>query len=401
MKKDSAISYAEDRFRVLFEHSSDAHLIFADGGIIDCNEATVRLLKCRGKEDVLNLHPSVLSPEFQPDGIPSAEKAAQMDRLAREKGFHRFEWVHQTSTGEPIPVQVTLNAVHLDGKPAMIAVWHDLTELKLKEERLRTANETLKKELEAAAQIQQSLLPVSSPRLKGFRAAWAYRPTGDLGGDIFNVFPLDEEHAGLYILDVTGHGVPASLLSVAASHFLSPFSDSSFVRVSGSGGTMKLARPYEVAERLNQHFSANPAIRQFFTLLYGIIHVETLEFCYICAGHPLPIVVSRDNRVNLLSGSGFPVGIEQNFKYSEICLKLKPGDRIYMYSDGLTEARNPEGELFGTERLMRLTTNADAEPIADSIEKILSEINRWCGPDGPEDDLSLLVCEVTPCRPWG
>ena len=132
---------SQDRFRILFDHSSDPHFIFMEGGITDCNDATIQILKLKGKEDVLKLHPAVLSPLYQPDGRLSSEKSLEMDRIVLEKGFHRFEWTHQNSKGEAFPVEVTVNAVTIDGKSAMIAVWHDLTELKQKEERLQRTNE--------------------------------------------------------------------------------------------------------------------------------------------------------------------------------------------------------------------------------------------------------------------
>ena len=384
---------------MLFEHSSDAHLIADDRGITDCNEATIKLLKCSSKEEVLLLHPATLSPEKQPDGRNSIEKAAEMDRIAREKGFHRFEWVHRKINGEDFPVQVTLNAVVIDGRSSLIAVWHDLTEIKQKEERLRSANEAMKKQLEAASAIQKAMLPVASPLIKGLKAAWSFKPCDALGGDILNIFPLDEKHVGLYVLDVTGHGASASLISVAASHFLSPFSDSSFVRTSKSGSKLTLARPAEVAEKLNRHFCSNPGVTQLFTLLYGVLDVETREFCYVCAGHPLPVIVSLDGTARMAAGSGYPIGVEQDFEYAELCLKLKHGDRLYLYSDGILEAKNAERDLFGEERFMESLKELRKDPLAEGLDAIIAETEAWCRPSKPDDDMTLLACEMCPCGP--
>ena len=130
---------SEEKFRVLFEHSSDAHLLIDEGGLIDCNAAAVALLRCADKEHLLSLHPAVLSPEFQPDGRRSLEKCVEMDALAFEKGVHRFEWTHHRMDGEEFPVEVTLTPVTLRERPALLAVWHDLTERKRAEEAQRTA----------------------------------------------------------------------------------------------------------------------------------------------------------------------------------------------------------------------------------------------------------------------
>ena len=127
----------EERFRVLFEESSDAHLLFDDSGIVDCNNAAIQMLRCKDKADVLALHPATLSPELQPDGRRSLEKCMEMDGLARTNGYHRFEWMHRKADGTDFPVEVTLNPVLLNGKDTLLTVWHDLTERKQAEDQLR------------------------------------------------------------------------------------------------------------------------------------------------------------------------------------------------------------------------------------------------------------------------
>ena len=383
-----------DRFRILFDHSSDPHFIFMEGGITDCNDATVRILKLKSKKDVFKIHPAQLSPLRQPDGRLSLEKSVEMDRIAREKGFHRFEWVHQNSKGESFPVQVTVNAVTIDDKPAMIAVWHDLTAIKKREDELLRMNEKMKLDLQAAWAIQKALLPVSSPLVKGFRAAWSYKPCDELGGDILNIFKLDEKHIGLYVLDVTGHGLAASLLSVAVSHFLSPFSESSFVRHSHHGGKSSFAQPAEVAGSLNQQFSSNPDITQLFTLLYGIFDVESREFRYACAGHPPPLVLSAGGGARYVAGAGLPIGVTTDTSYSEFSLKLKPKDRLYLYSDGVTEAKNADSDLFGDERFLEAVSSGGKHSLSQSLEKVVDKVERWCRPNLLDDDLTLLACEL-------
>ena len=128
---------SEERFRVLFERSSDAHLLVGESGIIDCNDAAVALLRCADKAQLLSLHPAVLSPEFQPDGRRSHEKAMEMDVLARKNGFHRFEWTHRNMEGEEFPAEVALTPVTLADRPVLLAVCHDLTERKQAEETVR------------------------------------------------------------------------------------------------------------------------------------------------------------------------------------------------------------------------------------------------------------------------
>jgi diguanylate cyclase (GGDEF)-like protein/PAS domain S-box-containing protein len=131
-----------ETFRVLFEQSSDAHLIFDErDGVIDCNHATVAMLRLASKGQVLALHPAVLSPEYQPCGRRSMDKCVDMDAAARRHGYHRFDWTHRRADGEEFPCEVTLTPVELHGRSVLLVVWHDLTERKRAEDALRASEE--------------------------------------------------------------------------------------------------------------------------------------------------------------------------------------------------------------------------------------------------------------------
>jgi PAS domain S-box-containing protein len=131
----------DERFRVLFERSSDAHLLYDEKGVIDCNDATLRMLRYTSKEAVLGRTPVDLSPRRQPDGRLSIVVGEQMRRRARLQGFHRFEWEHQRADGTGYPVEITLTPVRLHGREVILAVWHDIAERKAVEAALRSAKE--------------------------------------------------------------------------------------------------------------------------------------------------------------------------------------------------------------------------------------------------------------------
>ena len=151
-----------ERFRVLFEESSDAHLILVGNKVVECNTAALEMLHCKDKNDLLSRQPSTLSPEFQPDGQSSVEKAAQMDAIARKQGSHRFDWIHRRVDGEDFPVQVTLTHIIMDGQPAVLGVWNDLSEHKAAEEALRKA----RKAADAANQAKSEFLANMSHELR-------------------------------------------------------------------------------------------------------------------------------------------------------------------------------------------------------------------------------------------
>ncbi len=159
---------AEERFRVLFEFSSNANLLTDEGGIIDCNHAAAALLRCPGKRELLAMRPGSWWPDTQPDGRRSGEKYLEMERLARERGSHRFEWTHRKTNGEEFVAEVGLTPVTINDRPALLAVWHDLTERKQAVEtlrkfalRLEENNRELKEAL-AKVKTLRGLLPICS-----------------------------------------------------------------------------------------------------------------------------------------------------------------------------------------------------------------------------------------------
>ncbi|MBL8022649.1 MAG: PAS domain-containing protein, partial [Leptospirales bacterium] len=131
----------EEKFRLLSQYSSDAHLLLGAEGVMECNAAALKILGAQRREDVMGVHPAVFSPEKQPDGRTSAEKSKEMDAIARRQGFHRFEWMHRKLDGTLFPVEVTLVAVPVEEKLELLVVWHDLTAAKAQEAELIRARE--------------------------------------------------------------------------------------------------------------------------------------------------------------------------------------------------------------------------------------------------------------------
>jgi PAS domain S-box-containing protein len=132
---------SDERFRVLFERSSDAHLLYDERGMIDCNDAMLRMLRAESKEMVLGRSPIDLSPRRQADGRLSVIVGEQMRQLARLRGYHRFEWTHQRMDGVEFPVEITLTPVRLNSREVILAVWHEIAERKAVEDALRSAKD--------------------------------------------------------------------------------------------------------------------------------------------------------------------------------------------------------------------------------------------------------------------
>ena len=254
----------------------------------------------------------------------------------------------------------------------------------------------MSRDLKAAAKIQETFLPREVPRVPGTDIAWVYRPCEELAGDGLNVVPLGDGKVGLYILDVSGHGVASALLSVTLSRLLSPPWEPSsiLIRDGDVGDRFDITPPAEVAARLNRLFPFDPATEQFTTMVYGVLNTATGEFRYVSAGHPGPVHLPVGGDPVILESQGFPIGLADD-AYEERTVRLGAGDRLYLYSDGVPEAMNPAGKQFGNARLLEAIGQGRSEPLQESVATLLREVARWHGPERPQDDISILAVEVS------
>jgi sigma-B regulation protein RsbU (phosphoserine phosphatase) len=263
---------------------------------------------------------------------------------------------------------------------------------------LSQSNLRMKRDLEAAARIQQAFLPAEGGHDGGIGFAWRYRPCDELAGDTLNVVPLDEHHVGAFVVDVSGHGVPAALLSVAVSRLLSRMTDGCpLVRRSNGSNGVEIVPPAEVAGELALRFPFDTETRQYFTCVYGVLDRRNGEFRYVCAGHPGPVHVARDGEPVRHQHSGRPIGILPQALaaggYTDHVVTLEPGDRLYLYTDGIPEAENDAQEQFGFGRLQQALAEHRSRPLQAGVDDLVTRVESWCGPTGPADDISILALE--------
>ena len=247
--------------------------------------------------------------------------------------------------------------------------------------RLRQINRRMEHDLRTAARIQAALLPRRIPTFPTARFAWHFEPCDELAGDSLNVVVLDDRRVGLYVLDVSGHGVASALLSVTLSRLLSSPRDPSSVLVrpvddlDGDGSRGLPMPPSEVADELSRRFPFDLATGQYFTIIYGLFDVITGEFQYVSAGHPGLAYVPATGPPRIIDVPGFPIGLAAD-PYESRSLRLEPGDRLYLYSDGVTEAMSPADVLYGAA--------ADAEwapagPLGAAGEQCVQRAHRRSG----------------------
>jgi len=267
----------------------------------------------------------------------------------------------------------------------------ELTELN---EQITRANEHMVRDLNAAAKVQRSLLPDTSVTLPGAQVSWRYVPCQGLAGDFLNVFPLDDEHAGLFVVDVSGHGVPSSLMAVTVGRFLTPkITDQSLLVRQGADGRIAIARPAEVATQLNRLFQADEFSGLYFTILYGVLHLPTGRLDYVSGGHPAMVRVPAGGRPEFHGAEGFPIAFVPDVEYEQHTLQLAPGDRLYFYSDGVTEAMDKDQQPLGDDALADVLGVTRSAQLDESVKTLLDRVEQWCQPKGPLDDVSILGIE--------
>jgi predicted ester cyclase len=240
--------------------------------------------------------------------------------------------------------------------------------------------ERFEQELLVARRIQQASLPKEVPTLEGWQIAPYFRPAREVGGDFYEFFELDDGRLALVVGDATGKGVPAALVMTATCAFL------------GGVATASGASPGEALARVNEAVLARIPPNMFVTCFYAILEPESGHLIYANAGHNLPCCRHEDTASELVA-RGMPLGLMPGMSYEEKETVLVPGEGVLFYTDGLTEAHNPQGEMFGTPRLRGLLSERPMSG-TDLCTTLMEVLESFTGEGWEqEDDITLLTLE--------
>ncbi len=253
-------------------------------------------------------------------------------------------------------------------------------------EQLREAYEIVDRELKLVATIQRALLPKQMPDIEGMELAAYYRTSHRAGGDYYDFFPLPDGKWGILIADVSGHGTPAAVV-MAITHTIAHM----FPGMSKPAG--------ELLTFVNHHLSSrytDDGVEAFVTAFYAIFDPQTQTLEYSSAGHNPPRLVrcGTSEALSLNKAANLPLGVMKDVQYTNETIQLQSGDRVVMYTDGLTEANDGKGKLYGTARLDQVIEHTCGQPSDDVIQSIISSVESFSHDSGPADDQTLLVAQV-------
>ena len=236
--------------------------------------------------------------------------------------------------------------------------------------------ERIHQELQVAALIQQTLLPKELPRISGWNVDAFYRPARAVGGDFYDFIELDRDRLGVVIGDVTDKGVPAALVMATCRAML-------------RAAALRHSAPAAVLADVNDGLVPEIPPAMFVTCLYAIIDTSVGEVVFANAGHNLPYVRTSEGVVELRA-TGMPLGLMPGMSYDEKTYRLSDGDVMVLTSDGITEAHNPEGEMYGFARLMGRVAGKTKDD--DMVNVLVGDLEKWTGADAEqEDDITLVV----------
>src|SRR5215208_411785 len=375
------------------------------------NKALVqRFLEAHAKGD-LGAMEEMLASDFVDHNLIPGERSGREGYLQSTAEFHaaysntRYVIEKQLAEGDQVVTTFAASATHDRGEwmglvptskqfEALLVLIHRIVGGKIAEEwshgsglaeltqqRLEQAmreRERIEQELRVARRIQQASLPEEVPQLEGWQISPLYRPAREVGGDFYDFHPLPEGRLGLVVGDATGKGVPAALVMSTTCGML---------QLAAQG--LDSSSPGEVLSRVNETLLARIPSNTFVTCFYAILDPKSASLRYANAGHDLPYL-HRKGEAEELRVRGMPLGLMPGMGYEEKETILEAGESALFYSDGLVEAHDSEGEMFGFPRLRELVAqHAEERSLGESL---LEELYSFVGEGWEqEDDITLLT----------
>lgn len=407
---EERLKFSETRFRNVWEKSTDGmRLTDEQGTILAVNPSFCEIVGMRA-EDLLGRPFTVIyAPEED-----LADMMQKYQQRVADRGIETNLERHVTfRSGKTVDVELSNSTIDLrESHSLVLSVFRDITVRKQAEERerqataelarsqseLRKKNEIMEDDLKMAREIQQAMLPqqypvfpLGAPRDSSLLTfCHRYHPTGQVGGDFFNVVPLAENKAGLFICDVMGHGVRSALVTAMVRALVEELR------------TIALD-PGALLTRINHDLRAilqQTGTPLFTTAFYLVADLEKREIQFANAGHPRPFLIHTDKTVEVLKavdGKSFPaLGLFQDTVYPTMHRDMRPGDTVMLFTDGLYEVEAPNGEQFSQQMLFNAVQTHPGLTCGELFDAILADIRKFSGSAQFADDVCLVGMQVSP-----
>jgi sigma-B regulation protein RsbU (phosphoserine phosphatase) len=368
------IHHFNNSFLDLFDKAADAFISKGFGEATGCVNAVVENKSCGATSACAHclLRKSLIQTMVQ---------KAPVDRQHLDRTFYH--------NGKPVRknLEFSTRRIGFHGRDMFLIIIYDITEIEQQKIELQNKQKLIEADLRAASAIQQSLLPEETLHIEGIRTAWQFEPCAQIGGDIFNLIEFDESHAGIYMLDVCGHGVPAAFMAVAASQFL-------------RGGRGLLGKKTgalsteNLLQRLNRAF-AFERFDSFFSIVCLKLNIKDGSFSYSSAGHPPLVLLRTDGTTEILDHHGPVIGSSNDVTFGNDKKKLYKNDKLLLYTDGIYECRNSTKEIFGKNRFYETIEEHRHLPLRELVDAVFAGAKAFLQGARPEDDISLLGVEYT------
>lgn len=372
----------------------------------------MRVLVADDQPDVLQALRLLLTDSgFEPDLVASADAVVEKlreqtyelllidlnysrDTTSGREGLELLSRVRAFDAGLPVVVMTgwgsidtAVDAMRRGARSFVQKPWDDTTLVEILQREIEDAraarrrDEKQQREQQEARLIQRGLLPAGFPATPSFRIAGAWQPASGFGGDCYDALSFEPDLLGLSIADVAGKGLPAALLMSNLQAAVRAFASAE-------------ARPRAICASVNRLLCLNMTSGRFVTFCYLRLDGARRLLSYANAGHNPPLLARTDGRIEKLSTGGMVLGVFPDTGYEEAELPLSRGDRLLLYTDGITEARNGAGDEFGEERLAELLVEHRALD-ADALHRTILDRVAAFATDGFQDDATLIAIEVS------